>query len=509
MSSHAPLRLLPLFVSALSLSAPLACGDDVGGSGSASDGASTGDTSGESAGSSTTGEGGSATQTSGGATDSATSGSTGSSSGLPTATSTATTGDTDGTTGDTTGDTTTTGGVVEGFQVGFDVVDVSPTPAQIDKQDIYMGAYGAPYTRGPAKGVHDRIYVRSMAIEAEGVGFVMAIVDLPGMGNQNTRAIREMVAEMSDLEESQVLIGTTHTHSSPDFMGLWGGVPDAYRDQLKEQAALSMVSAWEAREEADLYVATGKGPNRNRRGWEMTDDAMVVLDAIDLEGERIGTLVNFAAHPIILGESNKEISCDYTGPMVLALEEALGAPVALFNGTLGDASPDVPDGEYEDDFERAAVYGELLSGIAEELVADAELIEPVVELDFREWTQSVDNFLFQLAAQLGILQYDFDMKGLEQEVVTQSTYFRLGAQVQGVSFPGESLTRNGLAIKEAMKAPHRMILGNTGDALGYFIPSDEWQTGKNDNYEESVSLGKTAGDNARDAIVEMIAADDF
>ncbi|MCY1012833.1 hypothetical protein OV079_46320 [Nannocystis pusilla] len=58
-----------------------------------------------------------------------------------------------------------------------------------------------------------------------------------------------------------------------------------------------------------------------------------------------------------------------------------------------------------------------------------------------------------------------------------------------------------------MKAPHKMILGNTGDALGYFIPSDEWQTGKNDNYEETVSLGKTAGDTARDKINALVTAD--
>jgi hypothetical protein len=79
--------------------------------------------------------------------------------------------------------------------------------------------------------------------------------------------------------------------------------------------------------------------------------------------------------------------------------------------------------------------------------------------------------------------------------------------VQGVAFPGEPLTRLGLGVKEPMKAPHKLILGNTGDALGYFIPGDEWQTGKNDNYEETVSLGKTAGDNARANIVPLIEAD--
>ena len=79
--------------------------------------------------------------------------------------------------------------------------------------------------------------------------------------------------------------------------------------------------------------------------------------------------------------------------------------------------------------------------------------------------------------------------------------------LQLAAFPGESLTRNGLEVKQAMTAPHRMVLGLTGDALGYFIPSDEWMTGKNDDYEESISLGMTVGDTSRDAMAAMIAAD--
>src|SRR5690606_38308136 len=134
-------------------------------------------------------------------------------------------------------------------------------------------------------------------------------------------------------------------------------------------------------------------------------------------------------------------------------------------------TPKVPDGVYPDDFARAQAYGELLADLAIAAVDAAEPVEPSMTWAHASWEQSVENLLFQLASTLGILQYDFETMGLSQKVTTQATYFRLGAQLQGVGFPGESLTRNGLAIKEAMKAPHRLILGNTGDALGYFIPS--------------------------------------
>jgi hypothetical protein len=471
---------------ALSLLLPLACGNDPAGT-SAGGGSPSGPTTDTPTGTTgddpTTGDPGTSTTT------------------TTTDATTTTTTTTDSSTGDS-----TTGAPLDSFLIGVDIADVSPTMDHLG-DNLYMGAYGAPYSRGPAQGVHDPIFARSLALEAEGGGLVMTIVDLPGMGNQNTRAVRQKAAELTGLDEGQILVGTTHSHSAPDLMGLWGGVPDSYRDYINDAIAASIAAAWDAREPGTLRVGVAKAPNNNRRGWGFTDDDMIVLDAFDAADNRLATLVDFAAHPVILGEDNKLISCDYTGYTVQKLETVLGAPAMLFNGTLGDATPKVPDGQYPDDFARAQAYGELLADVAAGIVDTAEPVDPTIVWTHKSWEQSVENFLFQLAAQLGILQYDFEMMGLSQKVTTQSTYFRLGTQVQGVSFPGEPLTRCGQAIKEPMKAKYKMVLGNTGDALGYFVPSDEWQTGKNDNYEESVSLGKTAGDNARDNIIPMIDAD--
>lgn len=434
--------------------------------------------------------------------DTTTSGAEGgqSTSGPDASTSTADPGSTGETGQDTTGEPP-----LDHFLLGMHVQDVSPSQAFL-AGNVYMGAYGAPYTRGPAQGVHDPIFARSFAVEGNGGGLVMSIVDLPGMGNEVTREVRKQVAGMTGLSEAQVLVGTTHSHSAPDLMGLWGGVPGDYRGWLIGQVSASMVAAWTAREPGTLKIGTNKAPANNRRGWGFTDDDMTVLDAFDTADQRIGTVVVFAAHPVVLGEANKLISCDYPGYFVKDLEATLGAPVALFNGVLGDATPKVPDGDYADDFARAEAYGVLLSGIAADIAAGAVVVEPELEFSHVEWVQLVDNLLFKAAALLGILLFEFEMDGLDQKVTTQATYFRLGRQLQGVSFPGEALTRNGLAIKEAMLAPHKIILGNTGDALGYFVPSDEWQTGKNNNYEETVSMGKSAGDTARDKIRPLIEA---
>jgi hypothetical protein len=44
-----------------------------------------------------------------------------------------------------------------------------------------------------------------------------------------------------------------------------------------------------------------------------------------------------------------------------------------------------------------------------------------------------------------------------------------------------------------MRSRHRLLVGLAHDTLGYFVPEDEWMTGRNRNYEESVSYGRHAG----------------
>lgn len=394
----------------------------------------------------------------------------------------------------------------EMFSAGFDTRDISPTADEL-ALNIHMGAYGPPFVRGPAEGVHDSIFIRSMAVELGEDGFVAAVADLPGMANNFTYEVRVRVAAALDLPPGRVLIGTTHTHSAPDFQGLWGGGPDEYRDRVIDDIVDSMEAAWEARESATLEVASTIGPNRNRRDWGFTDDSLITLVARNEREDVLGTLGVFAAHPTVVGQDNKLITRDWCGAFVDTMEAETQAPALLFMGILGDVATQVPAGDYADDFEEADAYGSLLADIAIESLAETEAIDPELYVDHRTWTLAANNALFQLAATIGILDYEFEGSGANQTVDTIASYIRLGTQLQLVTFPGESLTRNGLDIKDSMVAPHRILLGQTGDAFGYFIPSDEWMTGRNGDYEETVALHPTAGDITRDVLQAMIEFD--
>jgi hypothetical protein len=360
-----------------------------------------------------------------------------------------------------------------------------------------------------AEGVHDDIFVRSFALGIADSGIVLAVTDLPGLGNHFTRDVRARVAEATGLPEHHVLLGATHSHSSPDFQGLWGGGPDAYREVAIDSVVASMTAAWMTRVPATLEVSTTAAPNHNRRDWGFTDDELVLLRALDADGEALGMITVFAAHPTVLGEGNHDISRDWCGYAVDVMEARTAATVLLFNGVLGDASPAVPEGDYADDFERASAYGAVVADAALDAIATAEPVDAELFVDHRSWSLVGTNVLFNLAAQLDLLDYDYDEEGGALSVDTQATYLRLGTQLQIVTFPGEPVTRLGLPIKDAMTAPHRVLLGQTNDMLGYFIPSDEWMMGHNDDYEESISLGPDVGDITRDVLIALIEADAF
>jgi len=82
--------------------------------------------------------------------------------------------------------------------------------------------------------------------------------------------------------------------------------------------------------------------------------------------------------------------------------------------------------------------------------------------------------------------------GLEIRTRTRAGYLRIGEALQGLAAPGEVLTRLALPLKSSLPGPHRLFLGLTNDTLGYFVPEDEWMTGRNNNYEEYVSSGRQA-----------------
>src|SRR5262249_24076526 len=149
--------------------------------------------------------------------------------------------------------------------------------------------------------------------------------------------------------------------------------------------------------------------------------------AID-DGALLGTTVIFAAHPVVLDSDNLLISRDWCGYAVDSLESSTGSTVLYFNGVQGDVSPTVPDGMYADAFERASAYGEHVAERSLLAIADSEPISVDFHRAYQSFELDVTNENFLFAAQAGILDYEFENRGMS--VTTQTSYFRFGEQLQ-------------------------------------------------------------------------------
>jgi hypothetical protein len=57
-----------------------------------------------------------------------------------------------------------------------------------------------------------------------------------------------------------------------------------------------------------------------------------------------------------------------------------------------------------------------------------------------------------------------------------------------------------------MAAQHSLLLGLTDDTVGYLVPEDEWLAGRDENYEEQVSLSQQAAGIISDAVTSLVHA---
>ena len=105
-----------------------------------------------------------------------------------------------------------------------------------------------------------------------------------------------------------------------------------------ERAAEAVNAAIDDLQPATLKIASDKAAERiayNYYAPQLYDRRMAVIQALTPEGKVIGTLVNYAIHPEVLGSDAGIISPDCIGPMCDQIEERLGGIAIFMNGAQG------------------------------------------------------------------------------------------------------------------------------------------------------------------------------
>lgn len=389
------------------------------------------------------------------------------------------------------------------YKAGTAKVKLSPNAEHL-KDGVYLGGYGGYLTRGKATGVMDDIYARSLAVSAGTEKVVFVTLDVIGIGNKVLNDIREKASRETGVPAASILISATHTHAGPDFQGLWGGVADTYKDYFIRQTVESIKQAVGSQSEVTIRAGSVEVPQElagNRRGWGFTDQTLTAMQFLQ-KGKTMATFINYAAHTTVFGSSNTKVATDYVGPLQASVESAFGGIALFANGSLGDASPR-PQGEGD---ARATNYGQELAKYVKKAVANAKNIPPGLSIQSRVIEFKVENQGFIQAFKAGITSPYYEMKETAAGMFINSTISRIqfgkeNNNIEMVTVPGEATTRLGLELREIMDGKNEIILGLTNDSLGYFIPSDEWGTGRNGNYEEGVSVGKEVGDKVKQAVL--------
>ena len=120
------------------------------------------------------------------------------------------------------------------WRVGASKADITPT-----QWPVAEAAYGIGRL---AVGAAHPFYARAIAIQSctNGQTIVLAAIDSQGYfagykedppstsltapsTGYGTAAIRQIVAQDTGLPSADVLVASTHTHNSPDSVGVWGG----------------------------------------------------------------------------------------------------------------------------------------------------------------------------------------------------------------------------------------------------------------------------------------------
>ncbi len=355
-----------------------------------------------------------------------------------------------------------------------------------------LAGYGARLGR-PSTGVHDPCEARALIIDngTEKIAFVS--VDHLGYDHAMITRLRSLAADQAGLAEDHIFVMSSHTHSGggaylEPFPILAGKYDPQIRELYSARAAEAVIAAAKAMKPARIAIGSGSLPglSRFRSTWpphamaDKTIDPEVGVLRIDeaTSGKPLAVLMNFAAHPTILGDKNFQFSADFPGVARAKLEQMIGGEVmAIFaNGAQGTVAPRPFQGN--DEWQRVDNMGTILA---------AEVFKVMLQIKPQDWME------IKFTRTPLMLKTVLPPKTPAQVKLPDSQESELSAiafdrRFAFVTIPGELSSLLNQQVKERGRLfgfESTFLLGLTNDALGYIITEDEYRHG---TYESSVSL---------------------
>ena len=363
------------------------------------------------------------------------------------------------------------------------------------------------------KGVHDSLFVKALVLSDDSVSIAFLSFDCIGLLYPTLQEIRKEAALRipdKDLNPSNIVMSSTHTHSGPDVVGIWGpdpltsGVDSIYMKNLVNTSVKAILAALKKRQPAIIkYAVTEHGEDWvfNISDSANLDRSLSILQFENTEGKSIATLTNFACHPTIMDGATDLVSGDYVGAMYNYLDQKFGGVNLFIQGAIGGwVQP-----EYEKKrFDNAKNRGEELGRAVEVALREPKIMNSS-KLSYRalDIKLPVSNEGFRQLSAAGVIERD-----IVDSVVTELAWFTIG-DAQFVTHPGETTPTHSFETKKLMQnhGP-KFVIGLGMDALGYILTPDFYDQDaklKHTGYLTYMSIDKNAGTIMMEGIRKLTA----
>jgi len=215
------------------------------------------------------------------------------------------------------------------FEAGAAKRNITPDPLL-----PISGGMGTPT---PAKSRQGELTARAMVFRSGSETVAVVGLDLLGYPSVLCDRVRTLVPR---LPPTGILIGSTHTHSAPECYAYpdskgWHTGSLEYIDFVARQAGAATNEALDRLKPAEVRIASGEAKGKiayNYYAPDLYDRTGSVLQVRATDGQPIGTLVNYAIHPEVMGSAQGILSPDLVGPLYDRIEQAAGGIALFMNG---------------------------------------------------------------------------------------------------------------------------------------------------------------------------------
>jgi neutral ceramidase len=382
-----------------------------------------------------------------------------------------------------------------GLRAGAAAVDI-----QVPEGAITCG-YG-DRAQSPHVGVHDPVGAHALVLDDGAAKTAIVGVDVLGIGPEMREAVVKGIAA-TGIASDHLLLAATHTHSGPGHLypipmlePFFGKFRQDVLDAVTSAITQAIVTADSQLRPAALGAAEGSIPNasHNRRhDGGLVDETMSVLRVDGTDGKPIAVVVNFAAHPTVVGGQPVLITADYPRGLYDRITTDPGAIPIFLNGAQGDQSPGNPTNAAGDDYARAKALGEALAAKAVEI---------------RSGIKPEANVAIKIAYE------DVALPKPTLPLLPKSTAPFMSMAFDNallVAVPGECISEIGRAIKAELRKSGKtpFFIGLANDQLGYILTEAEYDydfgPGQNKGgYERTISLfGPKFGEFTQSKLLEL------